>query len=220
MINTKAKKNLYVGLAFITAFILWTVMIITTDVQPMGVNGTDIGLSTINLWFHRLTGANMTLYIITDWLGLVPIFSCLVFGFVGAVQFVKRKSLAKVDRDIIILSVYYISVIFLYLFFETIPINYRPILINGYMEASYPSSTTLLVLSVMPTVSFQTKRMVKNSTACKVLNILAIAFSAFMVIGRLLSGVHWLSDIIASVLVSAGLFCIYKSLVLMYDKEK
>ena len=130
----------------------------TIDVSPVGQNGTNIGFATFNTGFHALTGANMTLYTITDWLGLVPIFICMIFGGVGLLQLIKRKSLFKVDKDIIILGIYYIIVIMAYLIFEMIPVGYRPIPIEGVMEASYPSSTTLLVLSVMPTLVEQAGR--------------------------------------------------------------
>ncbi|MBP1564911.1 MAG: hypothetical protein J6A58_04045 [Oscillospiraceae bacterium] len=104
----------------------------------------------------------MTIYHITDWLGLVPLFCCMIYGAIGFVQLLQRKSLLKVDIDILLLGVYYVIAIFGYLIFEMIPINYRPILIDGRMEVSYPSSTTLLVSSVMPTVIFQIDRRIKN----------------------------------------------------------
>jgi undecaprenyl-diphosphatase len=189
-------------------------MIQNVDVQPVGVNGTEIGFATWNLWFHNLTGVHMTIYTITDWLGLVPIAVCLLFGALGLAQMIKRRSLLKVDCDIIFLGVYYMIVIFGYLIFEMIPINYRPILINGFMEASYPSSTTLLVLSVMPTLIFQGNRRLKNSRLKKAVTIFTVLFSAFMVVGRLLSGVHWFTDIAGSVMLSAGLLCIYYAAVL------
>ena len=157
----------------------------------------------------------MTLYVVTDWLGLVPVFVCMFFGGVGFIQLVKRRSLLKVDLDIIFLGVYYILVIFGYLIFEMIPINYRPVLIEGFMEASYPSSTTLLVLSVMPTLVFQANKRLKSVMAKRIIVILAILFSVFMVIGRLICGVHWFTDIVGSVILSAGLFCIYRGIVLM-----
>ena len=212
--KTKGIKNLISGIVFIIAFMIWTILILILDVQPIGVKGTNIGFATINSWFHSLTGVNMTLYTITDWLGLVPIFICIFFGFVGFVQLVKRKNLLKVDFDIIILGVYYVIVILCYLIFEMYPINYRPILINGFMEASYPSSTTLLVLSVMPTLVFQANQRLKSITLKRFITIFAVAFSVFMVVGRLISGVHWLTDIIGSCLLSAGLFYTYKGIVL------
>lgn len=113
------------------AFVIWTVLIQSVDVQAIGVNGTDIGFATLNTWFQRLTDVHMTMYILTDWLGLVPIFVCMIFAGVGFVQLLKRRSLFKVDYDILYLGLYYIIVIFCYLFFEMVPINYRPVLIDG-----------------------------------------------------------------------------------------
>lgn len=207
-------KNLMAGIILLAAFVVWTVMIRTVDVQPLGQNGTDIGFAALNVWFHQVTGVHMSLYVITDWLGLVPIFVCMVFGGIGLVQLIKRRSLWKVDRDIIVLGIYYIIVIICYLVFEMIPINYRPVLINGNLEVSYPSSTTLLVLCVMPTLIEQMGRRVKNRTLNGVAQLFSGTFSVFMVIGRLISGVHWLTDIVGAVLVSAGLFYIYEAIIL------
>lgn len=194
---------------------MWTLAVVSVDVKPVGVNGTSVGFATLNTWFHNLTGVNMTLYNITDWAGLVPIFICMFFGLAGLVQLIKRKSLLKVDLDIIALGIYYIIVISSYIIFEMIPINYRPILINGFLECSYPSSTTLLVLSVMPTVIFQSNKRLQNPKIKKTTMFITIVFSLFMVIGRLVSGVHWLTDIIGSCFLSAGLFYIYKAVVLL-----
>lgn len=208
-------KRIIIGIALIAVFAVWTVLIQFVDVQAIGVNETLVGFATFNGWFHKLTGVHMTLYVVTDWLGLVPVFVCMFFGGVGFIQLVKKRSLLKVDLDIIFLGVYYILVIFGYLIFEMVPINYRPVLIEGFMEASYPSSTTLLVLSVMTTLIFQTNNRLKSVMAKRIIVILAILFSVFMVIGRLICGVHWFTDIVGSVILSAGLFCIYRGIVLI-----
>lgn len=210
----RGKSFLIFGVGLLIIFVVFTILIQAVDVKPLGVNGTNIGFSALNTWFHSLTGVNWALYNITDWLGLVPVFICMAFGGVGLFQLIKRKSLLKVDSDIIILGIYYVIVISGYLIFEMIPINYRPILINGFLEASYPSSTTLLVLSVMPTLIFQANRRLKNTILKKTIAIIAEIFTIFMVVGRLVSGVHWLTDIIGSILLSAGLFYIYKGIVL------
>ena len=217
--KSHGKKALITGLAFILLFAIWTILIQIVDVQPIGLNETDIGFATFNSWFHKITGVNMTLYSITDWLGLLPIFICIFFGGFGFVQLVKRKSLLKVDFDISILGVYYVIVILCYLVFEMIPINYRPVLIDGYVEASYPSSTTLIVLSVMPTHVFQADRRLKNNRIKACIIVLSFLFSIFMVVGRLVSGVHWFTDIIGSIFISTGLFYIYKAVVLLRNKE-
>ena len=216
----KEKRKMLTGIGLIVVFALWTVLIQYVDVQAVGPNETNVGFASFNVWFHQLTGVHIMIYTITDWLGLVPIFICMCFGVLGLVQLVKRRSLLRVDSDILLLGIYYVIVIACYLIFEMIPINYRPILIEGRLEASYPSSTTLLVLSVMPTLIFQVYRRVENSLIRKATVVVVIAFSAFMVIGRLISGVHWATDIIGSVLLSVGLFMLYFSVVHFTDKAK
>lgn len=213
------KRILAAGTALILLFVVWTFLILRFDVRPVGQNGTKIGFASVNTWFHRLTGVHMGLYTVTDWLGLVPIVICVCFGVLGLVQWVQRKSLKRVDIDIILLGAYYLLVILGYLVFETIPINYRPIPINGAMEASYPSSTTLLVLSVMPTLKFQLDRRLRGKTAKGIVTAFVILFSAFMVFARLIAGVHWLTDIIGAVFLSAGLYLLYRSAVVLSEQR-
>ena len=176
--NRRERKGFMPGGVLLLAFVVWTVLIQTVDIWPVGVNGTNIGFATINTWFHRLTGVHMGLYTVTDWLGLVPIAVCIGFGLLGLVQWVRRKHIAKVDRNILLLGGYYILVILGYLIFEMIPINYRPILINGAMEASYPSSTTLLVLSVMPTLKLQIDRRSQSAVVKMLTGAFSVSFSA------------------------------------------
>ena len=216
----KRKRDLLTGFGLLGAFVLWTILIQCIDVQAAGPKSTKIGFAAFNVWFHALTGVHMTIYSITDWLGLVPIFICLCFGVLGFVQLVKRRSLRMVDPDLLLLGVYYMLVIAAYLVFEMIPINYRPILIGGRLEASYPSSTTLLVLSVMPTLSFQINRRSAKLSLQKAAVLFSAAFSVFMVTGRLIAGVHWGTDIVASVLLSAGLFMLYRAAVQIADEKR
>lgn len=207
------KQTALLGTLLLATFGLWTFLVQTVDVRPVGQNGTDIGFAVVNLWFHRLTGVHMWLYTATDWLGLVPLCVCLLFAGVGMMQLCKRKSICKVDKDILLLGVYYGMVIAGYLAFEAFPVNYRPIPIDGVMEASYPSSTTLLVLCVMPTLTEQAGRRLTNPAAKRVVAAASTLFAVGMVVGRLLSGVHWLTDIVGAVLLSAGLFALYKTAV-------
>ena len=204
------RRELLAGIVLLAAFALWTVSIRNIDVQNAGPNGTEIGFATINVWFHRLTGVHMLIYTITDWLGLVPIIICMCFGVLGLAQLIKRRSLLTVDSDILLLGAYYVVAILGYLLFEMVPINYRPILIDGNLEASYPSSTTLLVLTVMPTLKYQADRRIANPVIREAITVFVIVFTAFMVIGRLISGVHWATDIAGSVFLSSGLFMIYR----------
>ena len=207
----RIRKKLWVSVGLLTAFILWTVAVCVVDVQPVGPESSSVGLAGINQLIHKLTGVHFILYHITDWLGLVPIAVGLVFAIMGCVQWIRRRNVRKVDLDILVLGGFYIITMAVYLLFEYVVINYRPVLFNGYLEASYPSSTTLLVLCVMPTAILQCKHRVKNRLLCNGINAAIMGFMAFMVIGRLISGVHWFSDIVGGVLLSAGLVMLYNA---------
>ena len=208
----KNKKMLVWGVSLVAAFVLWTVIICFVDVQVIGPEGSSVGFATLNEFVHELTGVNWLLYTITDWLGLVPIAVALGFAILGLVQLIKRRSLLKVDRDILVLGGFYIAVMAAYVLFEFVVINYRPILIEGHLEASYPSSTTMLIMCVMPTAAMQLNARIKNTVVKRCVIIAIVAFIAFMVIGRIFSGVHWLTDIVAGALLSAGLVMNYFSI--------
>ena len=209
----KNKKALVWGASLLVAFVLWTVLIRFVDVRAIGPEGSSVEFATLNGYVHSLTGVNMSLYVITDWLGLVPIGVAFGFAVFGLVQLIKRKSLFKVDRSILALGGFYIVIMAVYILFEMVVINYRPILIDGYLEASYPSSTTMLVMCVMPTAMMQLRARIKNKVFSRCVMVAITAFIAFMVIGRLVSGVHWITDIIGGALFSAGVVIIYKAIV-------
>ena len=209
--KTEKRKLLFMGASTLLLFALWTLTVSIIDVRAIGPGGSTVGFATLNGFVHGLTGVHMSLYTITDWLGLVPIGVAFGFGVLGFMQLVKRKSLLRVDRSIIILGIFYIVVMAIYALFEIVVINYRPVLINGYLEASYPSSTTMLVMCVMPTAAMQLNGRIKNKLIRRFTTFIIYAFVAFMVIGRLISGVHWISDIIGGIILSVGLVLIYYS---------
>ena len=205
----KKRKAFCVAVFLLVAFVLWTVAVCSVDVKAIGPQDSTVGFATVNRFFHNLTGVNMHLYTVTDWLGLVPIGFVMGFALLGLVQWIKRKHFLMVDYSVLVLGGFYIVVMAAYFFFEMFAVNYRPVLINGYLEVSYPSSTTLLVMCVMPTAVIQFNSRIKNHALKRCVIFLVVAFTAFMVIGRLVSGVHWLSDIIGGVLLSAGLVSMY-----------
>lgn len=206
------KKIIILGAGLLALFVLWTVLVSLVDVKEIGPRETQVGFATLNGHFHKLTGVNMLLYTLTDWSGLVPIAFSLGFAILGFVQMLQRKSLFKVDHSILVLGVFYIVVIATYLFFEAVVINYRPVLIGGYLEASYPSSTTMLVLCVMPTAAMQLNKRIENKLLRRCVITVIIAFVAFMVVGRIMSGVHWITDIIGGALFGAGAVMTYYAL--------
>ncbi|MGN0171823.1 MAG: phosphatase PAP2 family protein [Acutalibacteraceae bacterium] len=209
MKRKRNQKILLLGIVAVVLFILWTTAVCLIDVQAIGPEQSFVGFASLNGFVHQTIGVHMTLYTVTDWLGLVPLCFMLGFALLGLVQLIKRKSLFKVDTDILILGVFYIVIMGVYLFFEFYVVNYRPVLIGGFLEASYPSSTTLLVMCVMPTAVMQLNGRIQNPKFKKAIAFVLLTFTAFMVIGRLLSGVHWITDIIGGAILSAGLVMIY-----------
>lgn len=205
------RKKIFITVSLLALFVLWTIAISHVDVQAIGPKGSTVGFATFNGFFHELTGVHMLIYTITDWLGLVPLCFALGFAFLGLVQLIKRKSLLKIDYSILVLGGFYIIIIAAYVLFEIFIINYRPVLIEGYLEASYPSSTTMLVMCVMPTAIMQLNSRIRNKGLRKTIACAIVVFTLFMVVGRLISGVHWFTDIIGGALLSTGLVMLYYS---------
>lgn len=206
------KLGLCVAGAFILTFAVWTFLVRFVDLAPIGPMGSYVGFAKINAAAHAFTGVHMSLYTITDWLGLVPIATALGFAVLGLFQWIKRGSVTKVDKSILILGGFYLTMVAVYLIFEMAVINYRPVLIDGRLEASYPSSTTTLVMCVMPTAAMQLYGRIKIRAFRVAVMLTIISFTLFMVIGRFISGVHWITDIIGGALISAGLVTAYYSI--------
>lgn len=199
------QRKLGASVIWLTTFILWTYIVCNVDVQPIGPRESAVGLAAVNQYIHNLTGVHFAFYTVTDWLGLVPIAVCVGFAILGLSQWIKRKRLGRVDRSLLVLGGFYMAVIAAYAFFEVCVVNYRPVLIEGVLEASYPSSTTTLVMCVMPTAMMQLNERIRNGRLKQGILFIMALFTAFMVVGRLISGVHWFSDIVGGGLLSAGL---------------
>lgn len=202
-------KKLCLPACLLAAFALFTALVSRIDVQPVGPNGSSVGFAPLNQFVHQHIGVHLPLYVLTDWLSLIPLGLAAGFAFLGLAQWVRRKSLLLVDRSLLILGGFYLAVIAVYLLFEAFPVNYRPVLIDGQLEASYPSSTTVLVLCVMVTSAMQLRARIKDAALRKPVVSAIAVFTASMVLARLLSGVHWLTDILGGTLVSAGLIMLY-----------
>ena len=190
------------------------------DVAAIGPNNTSVGCSSINKMVHDLTGVNMLWYDITDWLGVAAILTAFVFTIVGLVQLIKRKSLLKVDGELLWLGGLYLLVIGIYILFENVIINYRPIIMPGCTnpEASFPSSHTMIVCVIMGSAIMLIGRYIKKKPLCSGLQIICTAIIAVTVVGRLISGVHWFTDIMGGILISSALLALYSGITQKTDK--
>lgn len=203
----KLKKFAPSGVLFLI-FIIYTLVVKYADVAPIGPNGSKVGLSTVNGFFAGLFKYNEFFYDITK---VVAVFSFLFIGFfalLGLIQLIKGKSFKKVDPAIYGLGGLYIITVLFYALFEVLIINYRPILTDGELEASFPSSHTMLAISVLGSAIIYFIYRLKNEKPFVIANLILIAI---MTVGRLVSGVHWFTDIIGGVILGCALVSLYFS---------
>lgn len=215
MNNKKRQGKFILAGVCLLLFIVWIVLVRTVDVDSIGPEGTSIGLSHINKSVSDLFGQRLFWYDATEVLGVIAILVAATFALTGLVQLIKRKSLAKVDKEIFILGGLYIIVIGLYALFEVLVINYRPVIMSGeeHPEASFPSSHTMLICVVMGSTIMLLEKYIKNKSLCNALKILCALIMIVTVVGRLISGVHWFTDIIGGVLISVALLSFFSALI-------
>ena len=193
-------------------FVLFTILVARFDVRPVGPEGSEVGFASVNHFVFQRIGVHLVWYKITDWLGIAAVLCALGFALLGLYQLLMRKSIRKVDSRILVLGGFYALVIACYLFFETVVINCRPVILGTEPEASYPSSHTMLVVCIMATAAIQVRALCPNKKGlCRAADFLAVSLSTITVIGRLLSGVHWLTDIAGALLLSAALVELYRT---------
>lgn len=215
----KKKRNILISTILILLAIVFTILIKVVDVKTIGVNESKIGFATLNQFVFEAVGVNMTWYHITDWLGIIPILMAMIYALMGVIQLIKRRSILKVDKELIILGLFYIIVMFIYVFFEKIIVNYRPVLMNGFLEASYPSSHTLITICLCGSSIIINNKLFNNRTT-KITNILSAIIIVTTVVGRLISGVHWFTDIIGGILISIALLMTLYTLIYSLKSKK
>ena len=212
------KRNFFISTILILLAVVFTIFVKVVDVKPVGVNESSIGVASVNQVVFKTIGVNMIWYHITDYLGLVPIFMAMFYALIGLIQLIKRKSIFKVEKELIILGLFYIIIISLYVFFEKFIVNYRPILMNGFLEASYPSSHTLMTICLCGSSIIVNKKLFNNKIA-EFVNILSLVVILITVIGRLISGVHWFTDILGGIFISIALLMILYSILDLIKKN-
>lgn len=203
------KKCLMIAISFLIIAVLYTILVKTVDVASIGPNGSEVGFSTLNRFVRDGLGTSDFWYHVTKYLGIVPFFIVAFYAVQGLLQLIKNKSIQKVDRRLILLGCLYVLLGITYIFFEKVIINYRPVIMDGELEASYPSSHTMLAMVICLSSLLIGKYYIKNRDLLKGFTIGTIILMLLLVIGRILSGVHWISDILGGIIISITLVSIY-----------
>ena len=189
--------------------IIYIILLKTVNVGVIGPNDSKVGFSNLNSAYHQMFPKNMGWYKATKYLGFLPFLLVAYYGIVGCLQLKVRKSLAKVDKKIILIGIFYILVGATYIFFEKIVINYRPVLMDGELEASFPSSHTMLAICVCGSSMLMSKYYIKDKKINDITTIITGVLMIILVVGRFLSGVHWPTDILGGILISGFLLSLF-----------
>ena len=200
--NTKRIIKIILAAVCYIGFFVFTKAVMTYDLQPIAPDGSLVGFGTYNKRIFEQLGQNEMWYEITQVLGYLALLICAVFALIGLSQLIKGKSLAKVDKDIICMGVLYILCIAAYVIFLKVTINVRPVLENGELESSYPSSHTMLAFCVFASLLIEIRRRITDSAKAMIEAVACAFFISITVFGRLLSGMHWATDIIGGVILS------------------
>jgi len=204
--------DIAVAVFFYLAFGIFTYLVKSYDVRAIGPLGSSVGFASINKVFFDSIAPNEMWYELTNLIAYLGYFICFIFACAGAVQLFTRKSLLKVDRDIICLGIIYALAIAAYFVFEKMAVNFRPVLEDGMLAASYPSSHTVFAFTVFASLVIEIRRRVTDSFKALIYEISCDAFICLIIGGRLLSGWHWFTDIAGGVILGIALIFTFLSI--------
>ena len=217
------KKKCITAAVSFGLFLLLILLVKTVDVAVVGPEGAKIGLSKLNVAIHDLFGVHMAWYKVTNVLGYLAILIGLCFAAIGGLQLIYRRSILKVDKEILLLGGLYVVTVLFYILFEKVVVNYRPILMpdGEGLEASFPSSHTMLSCVILGSgLELLKKYARKDKTIQTALTAVFAVMLALIVAGRLLSGVHWFTDILGGILLSVALLNAWEALLKLWKSRK
>ncbi len=219
LIFMSKKQSFILPLVLFILFIGFTISVMYYDVKPIGPENSCVGYASLNQEFHELTGVHLELYRLTDLISIIPFMCIAVFAVHGLIQWIQRKNMFKVNPEILIMGALCFLVLAIYAFFQFVIVAYRPEIVEEGLEASYPSSTTVLCLFTFLSSIIGFHYLLESKVWKVTLYIILAGLCTFMVVARIISGVHWLTDLIGGMLLSLALVSFYYALCNNFIKE-
>ena len=146
---------------------------------------------------------------ITDIILITSLAVLGVFAVLGLYQLITRKSLKKVDRNLLAFIPPLLIMVVIYIVFEKfIVINVRP---DGSGEPSFPSTHTMVVATIFFLTMNNLKKYIHNKPLCIILDIVMLALISLTATGRVLANKHWPMDVIFGIIfamVLDGIYCL------------
>lgn len=206
----KEDRQLIITGGLFALFIVFTILVKFVDVKAIGQLGTSVGFATVNAAVAK-SGFHLGWYRLTQCFGYVAIMTMIAFAAMGALQLWQTRSIMRVDKRIILLGIFYVILLIVYVFFEkAVVVNYRPVMFDGELDASYPSSHTILSVCVFGSAALLLPRLLgKDNRMVKAMSYMMAFLGVITFIGRFLSGVHWFTDILGGIIISAALMMLF-----------
>ena len=218
MKNRKLAISLISSACLSVMFVVFTLLVKFVDVAYVGMTGKEVGLSSFNRLVYESVDVSETFDKLGDVCMVLSILVVLFVVALGIYELVKNKSIKKVDKKIWSMGIIYALVVLIYVVFELICLNYRPVLIDGKLEASYPSSHVMLSLTILSCFLIFMLSKLKTKKQKAILGTLIGLFMFVIVLFRVLSGMHWMTDIIASVILALMLAGWYVFINCLFEK--
>ena len=217
---SKKKQYLISTICLLVIAVIYTMLVKNIHVSAIGPEGSSVGFSGLNGRVHDILPYNETFYKISKYAGILPFALVILYGLIGLKQLITEKSLTKVDKRLYGLATFYGLFAAVYIFFEKVIINYRPVILDEGLEASYPSSHTLLALCLCLSSNIVSKYFIENETLRTLINIGTVLLAILIVVARIISGVHWITDIVGGIIISCTLLTFLRAYIAAVDSKE
>lgn len=207
------KRYLIISCASLLLFLLFLIMLYTVDVKNIGAGVTKVGLCFINNHSFMASNASM-------WDKISDVCMYLGIGVIGAlfilgvVQLIQRKNILKVDKEILVFGCLVVLMIIIWLFFDKVLIvNNRPILVDGKVECSFPSTHIMITSFALLSGSYYLFKKINKKHLTIIMYVASAIIVTICFLGRVLSGMHFLTDAVCGLLM--GLFLFFSLLAIL-----